>query len=111
MINNSNDFRIHLGFENTYCVQNSNINSIVVEHETNNTVSREITSFEVSGIHKDLMVNISKLNFKIKTKILKSTLPIIMGGRDLLASTPAGSGKIVSTNNFYTNYSFNVFLL
>lgn len=54
------------------------------------------TSFEVSNIHKSLLVNMSKLN--VPTRILKDVLPIIMGGRDLVASAPAGSSKTVSSN-------------
>jgi len=53
------------------------------------------TSFEVSDIHKGLLVNMYKLN--VPTVILKDVLPIIMGGRDLVASTPAGSEKTVSS--------------
>jgi len=53
------------------------------------------TSFEVSDVHRGLLVNMSKLN--APTIILKNVLPIIMGGRDLIASTPTGSAKTVST--------------
>ncbi|XP_015379445.1 PREDICTED: ATP-dependent RNA helicase DED1-like [Diuraphis noxia] len=74
------------GFKNTYFVRKNNINIRVKKRGTNKK-----TSFEVSDIHKSLLVNISKL--KAPTIILKNVLPIIMGGRDLVAITPVGSAK------------------
>ncbi|KAL5244826.1 hypothetical protein ACI65C_012236 [Semiaphis heraclei] len=76
----------YIGFKNTYRVQNGNMNIRVKKRGTNKQ-----TSFEVSNIHKSLLVNMSKLN--VPTRILKDVLPIIMGGRDLVASAPAGSSK------------------
>ncbi|XP_025196553.1 ATP-dependent RNA helicase laf-1-like [Melanaphis sacchari] len=59
-----------------------------------------------NGIHKRLSINLSKIKYNKITIIQKYVIPILMGGRDIIARSPsglAGSGKttaiVISTLN------------
>lgn len=67
---------------------------------------KHFTSFHESGLREILMENLSANNFNIPTPVQSYSIPIIMAGRDLMASAQTGSGKTVST---LVN-SFNGFL-
>jgi len=36
------------------------------------------------------------INFSVPTRIQQAVLPVMLGGRDVLASAPTGSGKTLS---------------
>lgn len=58
-------------------------------------VPKNITSFHSSGLHEILLSNLSNCHYTIPTPIQKYALPIIMSGRDMIASAQTGSGKTV----------------
>lgn len=57
---------------------------------------QSITSFNSSGLSTILLDNLSKCNFSIPTPVQNYAIPIIIDGRDLMASAQTGSGKTVS---------------
>lgn len=59
-------------------------------------VPMHITSFEDLHLCNSLLNNLTKCNYITPTLIQKYALPIIMGGRDMIASAQTGSGKTVS---------------
>ncbi|VVC34185.1 Helicase, C-terminal,Helicase superfamily 1/2, ATP-binding domain,P-loop containing nucleoside [Cinara cedri] len=56
-------------------------------------VPKQITLFEESPLCDVLLSNLTKCNYIIPTPIQKYALPIIMEGRDMIASAQTGSGK------------------
>lgn len=58
-------------------------------------VPKNITSFQDSGLREILLNNLRKCNYHTPTPIQKYALPIIMDGRDFIASAQTGSGKTV----------------
>lgn len=73
-------------------------------------VPKNITSFQDSGLCNVLMNNLSLCYYTTPTPIQKYTLPIIMHGRDMLASAQTGSGKTVSMKTpFYHVQVINYF--
>jgi len=57
---------------------------------------KSITSFQSSGLRTILLDNLSNCNFSTPTPIQNYAIPIIIDGRDLMASAQTGSGKTVS---------------
>jgi len=53
----------------------------------------EIANFGQAGLRPLLMENISRSNYTVPTPVQKAAIPIIMAGRDLMASSQTGSGK------------------
>jgi len=60
---------------------------------TGNDVISSIDRFERAGLRPLLMENITKSGYKVPTPVQKHAIPIIMGGRDLMACAQTGSGK------------------
>lgn len=54
-----------------------------------------MSSFHDSGLQDILLENLSQCNFSTPTPIQNYAIPIIIGGRDLMASAQTGSGKTV----------------
>lgn len=54
-----------------------------------------MTSFQTSNLCDVLLENLSSCNFSIPTPIQNYAIPIVMAGRDLMASAQTGSGKTV----------------
>ncbi|XP_060872445.1 ATP-dependent RNA helicase vasa-like [Metopolophium dirhodum] len=54
---------------------------------------KSITSFHSSGLRTILLDNLSYCNFSTPTPIQNYAIPIIIDGRDLMASAQTGSGK------------------
>lgn len=54
-----------------------------------------MTSFQTSNLCNILQENLSICNFTIPTPIQNYAIPIVMAGRDLMASAQTGSGKTV----------------
>lgn len=63
---------------------------------------KSVTSFHSSGLREILLENLSLNNFSKSTPIQNYAIPIVMAGRDLMASAQTGSGKTVSLFNFLT---------
>lgn len=61
-----------------------------------NDPPKSIKSFPSSGLRNILLDNLSSCNFSTPTPIQNYAIPIIMAGRDLMASAQTGSGKTVS---------------
>lgn len=59
-------------------------------------VPQNIKSFKSSGLREVLIEKVAKCNYTIPTPIQKYSIPVIMNGRDLMASAQTGSGKTVS---------------
>ncbi|XP_069695120.1 ATP-dependent RNA helicase vasa-like [Periplaneta americana] len=60
---------------------------------TGENVPLPIERFENSGLRQLLMDNITKSGYTRPTPVQKNAIPIIMGGRDLMACAQTGSGK------------------
>ncbi|XP_026821189.1 ATP-dependent RNA helicase vasa-like [Rhopalosiphum maidis] len=56
-------------------------------------VPKNITSFQDSGLRQVLISNLTKCHYTIPTPIQKYAIPIIMNGKDMIASAQTGSGK------------------
>lgn len=59
-------------------------------------VPQNIKSFKSSGLREVLIEKVAKCNYTVPTPIQKYSIPVIMNGRDLMASAQTGSGKTVS---------------
>lgn len=78
-----------------------NFNKIEVK-VTGQNIPEKIESFETcKRVSKMLMENIEKCKFMKPTPIQKYTIPIILSGKDLMATAQTGSGKTVSS--YYKN--------
>lgn len=64
-------------------------------------VPKNIASFRESGLRDVLLNNLEKCHYITPTPIQKYALPIIMNGRDMIASAQTGSGKTVSVKIIY----------
>ncbi|XP_008183055.1 ATP-dependent RNA helicase vasa [Acyrthosiphon pisum] len=56
-------------------------------------VPKNITSFKESGLCEVLLSNLTECNYGNPTPIQKYAIPIIMNGKDMIASAQTGSGK------------------
>lgn len=61
-----------------------------------NDPPKSIISFPSSGLRNILLDNLAMCNFSKPTPIQNYAIPIVMAGRDLMASAQTGSGKTVS---------------
>lgn len=57
---------------------------------------KRLTSFHSSGLNDILLDNLAICNFSTPTPIQNYAIPIVIAGRDLMASAQTGSGKTVS---------------
>ncbi|XP_050425962.1 ATP-dependent RNA helicase vasa-like isoform X2 [Adelges cooleyi] len=57
------------------------------------SVPKHIENFKSSGLREVLIDNLTACNYTTPTPIQKYALPIIMNGRDMMASAQTGSGK------------------
>lgn len=60
------------------------------------SVPKHIESFKNSGLREVLIEKLAKCNYIVPTPIQKYAIPIIINGRDMMASAQTGSGKTVS---------------
>lgn len=79
---------------NTTGINFTKYDSIEVK-TTGENVPPPITTFESACLKELLLKNIIKSNYTKPTPIQKHSLPIILGGRDLMACAQTGSGKTV----------------
>lgn len=63
-------------------------------------VPKNVTSFHDSGLNQVLLRNLTKCHYTTPTPIQKYGIPIIMNGKDMIASAQTGSGKTVSKKNY-----------
>lgn len=56
-------------------------------------VPKHITSFQESGLREILISNLTNCHYTTPTPIQKYAIPIIMNGKDMIASAQTGSGK------------------
>lgn len=63
---------------------------------TGKEIPPAISTFEEAGILEQCALNIKKAQFTKPTPIQKHSIPIVLGGRDLMACAQTGSGKTVS---------------
>lgn len=59
-------------------------------------VPKHIESFKSSGLREVLIEKLAKCNYTTPTPIQKYAIPVIINGRDMMASAQTGSGKTVS---------------
>jgi hypothetical protein len=57
---------------------------------------KSVTSFRSSGLREVLLENLSLNKFSTSTPIQNYSIPIVIAGRDLMASAQTGSGKTVN---------------
>lgn len=62
------------------------------------SVPEHIESFKSSGLREVLLEKLVKCNYTTPTPIQKYAIPVIISGRDMMASAQTGSGKTVSIN-------------
>lgn len=67
------------------------------------SVPKHIESFKSSGLREVLIEKLAKCNYTTPTPIQKYAIPVIINGRDMMASAQTGSGKTVSIT--YYNYN------
>jgi len=60
---------------------------------TGDNAPTAIKAFSAAGLRPMLMENVTKSGYKVPTPVQKNAIPIIMGGRDLMACAQTGSGK------------------
>ena len=60
---------------------------------TGDNVVKAIKGFDDACFSPLLKKNLIDAGYKIPTSVQKHAIPIIMAGRDLMASAPPGSGK------------------
>jgi len=60
------------------------------------SVPKHIESFQKSGLREVLIEKLASCNYTIPTPIQKYSIPIVINGRDMMASAQTGSGKTVS---------------
>lgn len=58
-------------------------------------------SFHTSGLHNILLENLTSCNFSTPTPIQNYAIPLVITGKDLMASAQTGSGKTVSLFYIY----------
>lgn len=57
---------------------------------------KPINSFAEANLRSILLENVKRSGYATPTPVQKYALPIVMGGRDIMASAQTGSGKTVS---------------
>ena len=60
---------------------------------TGDNAPTAIKAFSAAGLRPMLMENVTKSGYRVPTPVQKNAIPIIMGGRDLMACAQTGSGK------------------
>lgn len=60
------------------------------------SVPQHIESFKSSGLREVLIEKLAKCNYTVPTPIQKYSIPVIISGRDMMATAQTGSGKTVS---------------
>lgn len=81
---------------------NFNQNQKIQVKVRGDNVPKHIETFRGSGLREVLLDKLAKCNYTIPTPIQKYSIPIIVNGRDLMASAQTGSGKTVSTYFVFT---------
>jgi len=56
-----------------------------------------INTFEEAGLFDTLRANVAKSHYEKPTPVQKNSIPVVLGGRDLMACAQTGSGKTVSS--------------
>lgn len=74
----------------------SNIYKILYFKVTGENAPPAIQSFEEAGLRELVVNNIKRSGYKMPTPIQKTAIPVISGGRDLMACAQTGSGKTAS---------------
>jgi len=64
---------------------------------TGENTPKPINSFDEAQLRKLILENLKKCKYDKPTPIQKHAIPVIMAGRDLMATAQTGSGKTVST--------------
>lgn len=73
-----------------------NFGNIPVKVSGSGTIPNPVQSFEEMQVRKILLENLEKANFKCPTPIQKYGVPVLMGGRDIMACAQTGSGKTIA---------------
>lgn len=60
-------------------------------------VPKHIESFKNSGLREVLLEKLAKCHYTTPTPVQKYSIPIIISGRDMMASAQTGSGKTVNS--------------
>lgn len=68
------------------------------------SVPQHIESFKSSGLREVLLEKLMKCKYDTPTPIQKYAIPIIISGRDIMASAQTGSGKTVRVTLVYSNH-------
>ncbi|XP_060846340.1 ATP-dependent RNA helicase bel-like [Rhopalosiphum padi] len=88
---------ISSNFEKIHKISNSNKIQKVKVNGMNSVEFKELqTSMKYNGIHANLSVNLSHLQYQKATVIQNYAIPILISGRDIIARTPTSSGKTIA---------------
>src|SRR3989344_644065 len=55
-----------------------------------------MTSFNELGLSKDILAVLDEMHFKEPTEIQAKTIPLVLGGRDVIGESATGSGKTLA---------------
>jgi len=91
-INENDDYGIGVG-------SNFNKYENIEVRVSGDSVPKHIKSFKSSGLREVLIEKLVKCNYTTPTPIQKYAIPIIINGRDMMATAQTGSGKTVSIVN------------
>ncbi|KAE9982802.1 hypothetical protein BLS_005384 [Venturia inaequalis] len=86
----TNDFLMEAGHGR------SRLDDIHIEmkvHGTGELISRDIYKFEDAAIHPVVMETLNLMGYSLPTPIQCATIPMMLAGRDIVASAQTGSGK------------------
>ncbi|QDS68158.1 hypothetical protein FKW77_010359 [Venturia effusa] len=69
------------------------INIEIEEYVAGHAIKRDIYKFEDAGLHPVVMETLDLMGYRMPTPIQCGTIPMILAGRDVVASAQTGSGK------------------
>lgn len=75
------------------------------------SVPKHIESFKNSGLREVLIEKLVNCNYVTPTPIQKYSIPVIINGRDMMASAQTGSGKTVSFLYLHICFYYIYFIL